>query len=437
MSDNKNKFTHHVTRTALAQGAGMVASNGFAALMTAVGFPEAAVLKPLVQGTTISLMNSCYDDMTKRRLSVRENEKVDLLAETSLRTFMEFAERDGVTAITIQIDEGQLKNAYEVSEELMLASIRQSQDKKVEILGRYYGKTFYEGKIDWQDMHQIIMMAGTLTYRQVVLIRLIFEGFKDISPEMFVTNPSACVEINRMRDYGLWMTDMAMFKNDASATIQLRLLKPTEYTQMVYDALMLEKLSDEDIKRTIDSLALSDQGEPAEGITKEDYENNTGMYYDETNQGLVLGRKSGKDIATSPDDMSHVLRGKDLMNEATDNGHSGEYMQSIDCIMRALIEFKQCKAEMLYQSSVNDALEALISYFEYCEGKGGIRILRSKRKNYEAVLSDLRSEHLAKCLEYLGKADEKEEGFDKELGEKEMASWFKNTVDEKEKKFVV
>jgi hypothetical protein len=101
--------------------------------------------------------------------------------------------------------------------------------------------------------------------------------------------------------------------------------------------------------------------------------------------------------------------------------------------MRALMEFKQCKAEVLYQSSVNDALEALISYFEYCEDKGGIRILMSKRKDYEAVLSDLRSEHLAKCLEYLGKADEKDEGFDKELGEKEMASWFKNTVDEKEK----
>ena len=143
MRDDKNKLINDVTRAVLAQGAGMMASNGFAALMTAVGFPEAAVLKPLVQGTTISLMNSCYDDMTKRRLSVRENEKVDLLAETSLRTFMEFAERDGVTAITMQIDEGQLKNAYEVSEELMLASIRQSQDKKVEILGRYYGKTFW------------------------------------------------------------------------------------------------------------------------------------------------------------------------------------------------------------------------------------------------------------------------------------------------------
>lgn len=72
VSDDKNKFAHHVARTALAQGTGIVASNGFAALMTAVGVPEAAVLKPLVQGTTISLMNSCYDDMTKRRLSERE-----------------------------------------------------------------------------------------------------------------------------------------------------------------------------------------------------------------------------------------------------------------------------------------------------------------------------------------------------------------------------
>jgi hypothetical protein len=240
-----------------------------------------------------------------------------------------------------------------------------------------------------------------------------------------------------MRDYGLWMTDMAMFKNDASAGLQIKLLKPTEYTYLVCEALMLEKFTEDDIMRTVDSLALSDHGEPAEGITKEDYENNTGMYYDESNQGLVLGRKSVRDVATSPEDTVHLAKGKDFMKEATDNSHSGEYMQSIDCIMRALTEFKQCKAEVLYQSSVNDALEALISYFEYCEGKGGIRILRSKRKNYEAVLSDLRSEHLAKCLEYLGKADEKDEGFDKELGEKEMASWFKNTVDEKEKKFVV
>ena len=129
-----------------------------------------------------------------------------------------------------------------------------------------------------------------------------------------------------------------------------------------------------------------------------------------------------------------MLRGKDLMKEATDNGHTGEYMQSIDCIMKALTEFKQCKADVLYQSSVNDALEDLISYFEICRDNGGLRILKGKRKAYETVLSDIRSEHLAKCKEYLGKAEPRDADYDKELGDKEMASWFRSTVDEKEKK---
>ena len=401
--------------------------SAFMGLALAAGFPAAALAMPFVKGVVLGLLENCYNDCSQMTLSVREKRKLNFASQIALQTFRELAENDGVIAWHLNIDPSYVESAYEVAEHVTLEAIRQSETKKVEVLGRYYGSQFYKRNKDWQDMHQIIIMVGTLTLRQIILIRLINEGFMGISPEKFISNPAACVEINRMRDYGLWMTDMAMFKNDASAGLQIKLLKPTEYTHMVCEALMLEKFTDDDIMRTIDSLSLSDLGEPAEGITKEDYENNTGMYYDETNQGLVLGRKSGKEISTSPDDMSHVLRGKDLMNEATDNGHSGEYMQSVDCIMRALMEFKQCKTEVLYQSSVNDALEALISYFEYCEDKGGIRILRSKRKNYEVVLSDLRSEHLAKCLEYLGKAEEKDEGFDKELGEKEMASWFKST----------
>ncbi len=422
--DDNSKLIDNVARTALAQGSGMAVSKGFASLMLAVGFPEAAVLTPFVRGATIGLMNTLYDDVTKRSLSERENKKVDLLSKTSLQTFMELAEKDGVTAISVQIDEGQLQYAYEVSEDLMLTAIRQSQQKKVEILGRYYGKTFYEGKIDWQDMHQIIMMAGTLTYRQVVLIRLICEGFIGISPEMFVTNPSACVEINRMQDYGLWMTDMAMFKDDASARVQLKLLKPTEYSKMVSDALMLEKLTNDDLKRTIESLALSDEGEPAKGITEEDYEASNAWHYDEGEAKITIG-KNIKDIATSPEDMTHTLRGKDHMKEATDYVHQGEYMKAIDQIMNALQEFKMCKSEMLYHSSIDDALKELIDIFKGCEKNGGLRILAGKSKEYEGVLADLKSEYLQKCRTFLQKSEEKDEKFDGDLYDQEINSLFK------------
>lgn len=420
----KNNNIHNIIRTALAQGGGVAASKAFAALMTAVGFPEAVVVTPFVRGAAIGLMSNCYDDVTNRALSERESEKVNLLSKVSLQTFMELADRDGVTAITMQIDEDQLQYAYEVSEDLMLAAIRQSQAKKVEILGRYYGKTFYEGKIDWQDMHQIIMMAGTLTYRQVVLIRLICDGFIGISSELFVTNPSACVEINRMQDYGLWMTDMAMFKDDASARVQLKLLKPTEYAKMVNDALMLEKLTNDDLKRTIDSLALSDEGEPAKGITEEDYEASNTWHYDEGEAKITIG-KNIKDIATSPEDMTHTLRGKDQMKEATDYVHQGEYMKAIDQIMNALQEFKMCKSEMLYQSSIDDALKDLINIFEGCEKHGGLRILAGKSKKYESVLADLKSEYLQKCHTYLQKSEEKDEKFDGELYDQEINSLFK------------
>ena len=114
------------------------------------------------------------------------------------------------------------------------------------------------------------------------------------------------------------------------------------------------------------------------------------------------------------------------MKEATDNAHSGEYMQSIDCIMNALIEFKQCKAEVLYQSSIDDALIELISSFELCQNKGGLRVIYNKKKDYEVVLSDLRSEHLTKCQEYLRKSEEKDKGYDRKLYDMEIDAIVKN-----------
>ena len=424
--EDRKKYIDNVARTTLAQGTGVAVSKGFASLMLAVGFPEAAVLTPFVRGATIGLMNTLYDDVTKRTLSERENEKVNLLSKTSLQTFMELAEKDGVTAITMQIDEGQLQYAYEVSEDLMLTAIRQSQQKKVEILGRYYGGAFYKGNIDGQDMHQIIMMAGTLTFRQIVLIRLICEGFRGISPELFITKPSACVELNRMQDYGLWMTDMAMFKDDSSAKIQIKLLKPTEYAKMVCDALMLEKLSNDDIKRTIESLLISDEGEPAEGITKEGYEAATMWHYDEKEEGLIAG--------SQPEDVAVMLKGKDYMKDASQYFMSDKEMMAINSVMNALGRFKLCKSEALVKESIDDALKDLADYFEHCRNHGGLRILKGKRPKYIDILNGLKSDYLQKIIDFLSNAEEKDEDFDEDYANKQSEEMMEEIFSKAEEK---
>ena len=57
--------------------------------------------------------------------------------------------------------------------------------------------------------------------------------------------------------------------------LQLKSIIPTIYSEKVYEVLMLDKLSEDDVKRTIDSLKLSEDGIPMEMLTMEDYKEHT------------------------------------------------------------------------------------------------------------------------------------------------------------------
>jgi len=114
-----------------------------------------------------------------------------------------------------------------------------------------------------------------LTFRQIVLIRLIDEGFKGLDSSLFVTEPTMCVEINRLKDYGIWQTEGAAFGINESWHIQLNTIIPTFYSEKVCKALMLEKLSEEDIKRTIDGMELNSDGSPMKMLTEDDYRKHT------------------------------------------------------------------------------------------------------------------------------------------------------------------
>lgn len=432
-----DKDGNNLMRNVLTQLAGNLTDAGFAALVSAYNLPAGLTLgaaQAMVRGAMQSVMQNCYDEVQGMALSKREVKKHNMVFDVAERTYIELlanANDNGVSQVIV-IDDSYEQKVYETAEHLSLEAIRQSETKKIEVLGRYYGREFYKNgpNLDFQDMHQIINMAGTLSFRQIVLIRLINEGFKGWSQNLFITKQSACVEINRMRDYGLWMTDMAMFKNDASAGLQIKFLKPTAYTRTICEALLLEKISDEDVRIIVDSLAISDQGEPARGITEEDYDANTQWEeYNGEDEGLIVHqgrRKNIQDMATSPEDTAHVHRGEDMMSDASDHAHSGNLMQGIDSIMDALTEFKQCKAKVLYQTTVDDALKELIRYFEQCRDEGGLRILKGRREKYVSVLADLRSDHLKKCQDYLAQAEDKPKGYDKELKQQEIDSWFKD-----------
>lgn len=251
----------NISKNITSQIAEVTINTTFAALATAAGFPEIALL-PLAKGLVLGLIENCYNDYAQRTLSIRETKKLNQVSKVALQTFHELAEKDGVEAWKLNIDASYAEQAYEAADRFTMEAIRQSESAKVDILGRYYGQSFYKGNTDWQDMHQMITMVGSLTLRQIVLIRLISEGFKGLDSKLFITNPSACVEINRLKDYGIWQTTGAAFGINESVLPSLEDIIATNYVNQVSEALMLEHLSEEDVLRTIDSLKLSEKGEP-------------------------------------------------------------------------------------------------------------------------------------------------------------------------------
>lgn len=262
---------HEIANKVITEAVGGLVDFGFSKLAIDAGFPPAIVALPLVKGLVLGLLENCYNDSAQKTLSVRETQKLNQVSSVALQTFRELAEKDNVRAWEVQVNPEWIDYAFEVAEHATIEAIRQSENAKVDILGRYYGKQLYQGGYSWQDMHQIISMTSALTLRQIVMIHLISSGFDGIDQKLYIANHSACVEVNRLRDYGIWRTHGAAFGIDESRPIRLSELTPTEYSIEVSRELMLDSLSESDIRRTIESLNLTPNAKELKKFTEDDY----------------------------------------------------------------------------------------------------------------------------------------------------------------------
>ena len=267
---NKN-----ITKSVISEAVSTITDLSFAALATVAGFPSAVIATPLTKGLVLRVLENCFTDNAQKKLSISERKKLDKVSVIALQTFRELAEQDGVIAWEMNIDPAYVDYAYEVAEHATIEAIRQSEQKKVEILGHYYGYQFYKGGANWQDMHQMISMAGALSFRQIVMIRLIADEFKGINKKLFISNPAACVEMNNLLSYGIWQTDGVRFGTNTSWTIQIDSIIPTIYSDQVSELLMLDKISNEDINIVIDSLSLTKDGEKQKELTEEEFNSKT------------------------------------------------------------------------------------------------------------------------------------------------------------------
>ena len=143
-----------------------------------------------------------------------------------------------------------------------------------------------------------------------------------------------------------------------------------------------------------------------------------------------VAKSTAQDVAMDvvgglPEDIAYVLRGKDWIQNSVSEIMASEYMTAIDYCFKALQEFKHCSAEVIYQSTIDDALDTLKNYFEWSSERGGLRILSGQRPLYESILSDIRSEKLQECNDYVAQAKEMDKDEDNKLSQQEFEERFK------------
>lgn len=231
-------------------------------LLTSLGLPPgtklaASAVKAVIKGTAQTVALKAYDDIMERQLSEIEKTKVDRTFDVAEQTFWEYVEKEGDNK-GYSFDENSVEYHYalEVAEGVLMQSMCEFERKKLDVLGRFYGRSLYFGNEQWYGMYQTLKMTDRLTFRQIVSIRLICDRFHGVDAELSITAPDACVEIMDLVNYGIWMTEGTYFGLNNTSPITLKELEPTEFAHKLYKDLMLEKLSEEDIVKTLSTLGI-------------------------------------------------------------------------------------------------------------------------------------------------------------------------------------
>lgn len=227
----------------------------------------------IIKGIAQTAMMSVYDDVIARQISHNQKEKILTVFDYAQSEYWALAKEH---EWSIEHPEGELyfNNIKEFIEGVVVAAMNECQNKKLSLLGGFFGRSAYYGIDDLDKFHHIRTILSKLTYRQICLLKIINERFLNIDPQLCICNPYICVELNELLQYGFWQMNGISFNTNNSGPIQVTNIIPTQYCENFIEFLPLNCISIHDINDIYTQLSL----QPIEAIrvlTEEDYENST------------------------------------------------------------------------------------------------------------------------------------------------------------------
>lgn len=182
-----------------------------------------------------------YDDYSKRQLSQFQLERLNTITHFSIVQFYKLIKQDNWSFVDHPEAEAYTKALYESQDHLIYRALQEAQRTKDELYGCFWGNLIYEHDENWNDLFYIINIFSRLSFRQLLLIKLINEGFAGVDRTLSITNPVVSVEMQELYHLGLWDMLGKYVNPNYNNTQDLFHIKETKFSKSLYDRLSLKE----------------------------------------------------------------------------------------------------------------------------------------------------------------------------------------------------
>ncbi len=191
------------------------------------------------------------------QLSEIQKKKFDIVINRATKTFNKLINTEEQTLLHPESYD-YIQNTLEFSLHILQNAINEFQFKKLEVLGDFWGKAIADGNIDWDNLHTEGNIFNSLTYRQLILLKLLDDGFLEDQQELCINNQTICVELNQLLQLGFRQTSGVYFGTNNSGPIQISQLKKTDFCSTFVERMMLSNIDKKDIESVKNSLFVKD-----------------------------------------------------------------------------------------------------------------------------------------------------------------------------------
>lgn len=273
----KNKYISELNNAIIDISSDKTTEAILTATSTVVGGPIVGVTIPIAMKFLANIIKSGIQpvskDMSFRQLSDIQLAKLERVCKSMSMTLLELSKQDAEQSYYMHPEsDSYLQSTFETAEHVFITAINESQRAKLDVLGRFYARAIYTDDQNWHNIHQVTSMIENLTYRQIVMIKLLAEDrFAVIDKKMpIITDPDACVEMWKLSDIGAWRLDGMLFGKNNSYRIECNNIIPTSYCRELSERLMLDTLSPKDIDDVLESMKIEYAEMPPEKTEKPD-----------------------------------------------------------------------------------------------------------------------------------------------------------------------